>query len=70
MRRGFAFQWVEALTPRGRPQRAQWTLIKEYTFNSRGRNINCDLRYDIYSLIKGYWALWDPPITIFFARSI
>ena len=31
--------------------------IKESTLNDRGLNI---MIYKVYSLIKGYWALWVP----------
>ena len=32
-------------------------LTKEYTLNNKGIDINYDKSY-IYSLIKGYWAVW------------
>ena len=39
----------------GSTQRAQYPLIREYTLNYRGLRI---MIYKVYSLIKGYWALW------------
>ena len=42
---------VEALGSRV-PQRAQYPLIKEYTLGA------LILRFKVYSLVEGYWALW------------
>ena len=40
----------------GGTQRAQYPLIREYTLN---HNIKAPICFRVYSLIKGYWALWE-----------
>ena len=40
---------------RGLAQRTQYPLIKEYTLNNRA----LIWWFKVYSLIKGYWDLWE-----------
>ena len=37
-------------------QRLQNPIIKEYTLNIR---IGTLIRFEVYSLIKGFWSLWE-----------
>ena len=42
-----------------KPTGAQYPLIKEDTLNHNMKSLQ---QFKVYSLIKGYWALWDRTI--------